>query len=65
MNGSNKLECYITLGRKDLSGDKHSSLLVLHISFNEKKVVNMAPYIMSMCYKLFIQGLYSQYYITL
>ncbi len=38
--------------------DKHSSLLDLHISFNEKKVVNMAPYIMSMCYKLFIQGLY-------
>jgi hypothetical protein len=65
MNGSKKLECYITLGRKDLSGDKHSSLLDLHLSFNEKRVVNMTPYIMSMCYKLFIQGLYSQHFIAM
>jgi len=41
MNGPNKLECYITLGRKGLTGKKHSSILNLFVSYKDFKVLRI------------------------
>jgi hypothetical protein len=38
MNGPNKLECNITLGRKGLSGTKHFGLLGQFVDYDEKEV---------------------------
>jgi hypothetical protein len=38
-NEANKLECYITLGYKDMPVKKHSSLLGLLISYKENEVL--------------------------
>jgi hypothetical protein len=39
MNGQNKLEGYITLGWKELAGDKHSNLLGLIVRYEENIVL--------------------------
>ncbi len=39
MNKKNKVDCYITLGWKDLQRDKHSSLLGQLVSYEENKVL--------------------------
>ncbi len=38
MNRLNKLECYITLGRKSLPGTKHFGLLGPFVKYAEKEV---------------------------
>jgi hypothetical protein len=40
MNGSNKLECYIT---KILSSDKHSTLLETFVIYKENEVLRIRP----------------------
>jgi hypothetical protein len=54
MNGPKKLECYKTLQLERLGREKHSSLLVALVSYEENKVL---------CTQ--IQGLYSQHFISL